>query len=203
MQPMSSAITGALEAVTQRRPTGTSPSEPGSGTLVQADEGQLRGWLARRTPAETDQALRTSLRSSLGVEVQVRTETRYPAEGGYYRIVVGCDVAAPDPEAQSRGRQMVENGSIGPTKEQAENWLVALQVATAGGRKSEIAQEVALDLYSGCLMRWPVDVAKEACQRLALKPRKGTAWFPTLAEIEAECERLGGGRRAMLASLRR
>ena len=41
MQPMSSAITGVLEAVTPHGSTGASPSETASGRLLTVDESQI------------------------------------------------------------------------------------------------------------------------------------------------------------------
>jgi hypothetical protein len=170
---------------------------------VSVPDETVRGWLlAQPSPEEADKALRTSLRSSLGVDCRIETSRRFPVEGGYYSVVVGCDLdLAPDanlPQALAR----IEAAMIGPTRKQAEDWLVMLQQACAGGRKSEAGQAVALEMYAGCLSRYPADIARTVCERLALLPRKGGNWFPTLAEINDACQRLASQRQFMFDRLR-
>jgi hypothetical protein len=164
-----------------------------------ADADVARAWLlAQPSPEEADKALVTSLRSSLAVEVTVDVSIRYPQSGGFRvhatgaRVLPGSD-AENIPQAASRMRAAL----TGPTKEQAEDWLVMLQAACAGGRRSEIGATVALELYAGCLMRFPADVAKAACMKLAMT----ATWFPTLAEINATCEALASSRRLLAHAL--
>ena len=166
---------------------------------VAGDEEAARGWLlAQPDPASADKALLTSLQSSLGVEVTVETELRFPVGGGFRVQAVGARVLPGSngeniPVAAARMRAAL----TGPTKDQAEDWLVMLQSATAGGRKSEAGTAVALELYAGCLMRFPADVAKAACMKLAMT----ATWFPTLAEINATCEALASSRRMLAQAL--
>lgn len=183
--------------------TGAEPGTTGSSVARTADADVARAWLlAQPSPEEADKALVTSLRSSLAVEVTVDVSIRYPKSGGFRvhatgaRVLPGSD-AENIPQAASRMRAAL----TGPTKEQAEDWLVMLQAACAGGRRSEIGATVALELYAGCLMRFPADVAKAACMRLALNPRPGGNWFPTLAEINEACEALASSRRLMTHAL--
>ena len=96
-------------------------------------------------------------------------------------------------------RSSVESAMIGPTQEQAEEWLVVLQAATSAGRRSEVTTTLALDLYAGCLRGFPTDVAFEACRALALSEE----WFPPLAKLNAKCEALVDDRRRMLAAIRK
>jgi hypothetical protein len=166
---------------------------------VAGDEEAARAWLlAQPSPEQADKALLTSLQSSLGVEVTVETELRFPVSGGYRVQPVGARVLPGSnadnlPQAAARMRGAL----TGPTKDQAEDWLVMLQAATAGGRKSEAGTAVALELYAGCLMRFPADVAKAACLKLALS----ATWFPTLAEINDTCEALASSRRLLAHAL--
>ena len=46
-------------------------------------------------------------------------------------------------------------------------------------------------------MRFPADVAKAACMKLAMT----ATWFPTLAEINATCEALSSSRRMLAQAL--
>jgi hypothetical protein len=111
-------------------------------------------------------------------------------------------LAVADPSAIPAAIARMEGSLVAPTKTQAEDWLVMLQAACAGGRKSDVGQMVALELYAGTLTRYPADVAREACQALALKERDGATWFPTLAEINSECERRTTPRQTMLHALK-
>ena len=200
MQRLSFETIGSLRPVLRpERLTGGGPGTTGSSVTVLADEEVARGWLlAQPDPAAADKALLTSLQSSLGVEVTVETELRFPVGGGFRVQAVGARVlpgsnAENLPVAAARMRAAL----TGPTKDQAEDWLVMLQSATAGGRKSEAGTAVALELYAGCLMRFPADVAKAACMKLAMT----STWFPTLAEINATCEALASSRRMLAQAL--
>lgn len=171
---------------------------------MSANAETVRGWLlAQPSPEAADEALRTSLQSSLGVGVTVRTEGRYPPNGEPYYVAAGCNLAITNEANVPAAVARLEAAMTPPTKTQAEDWLVMLQTACAGGRRSEVGQAVALELYAGTLSRYPADVARAACTSLALKKRDGTAWFPTLAELDAECERRAGPRYATLHALRR
>lgn len=203
MQPLSSAITGALEAVTPRSSPGGSPGTIGSSTSLSVNVETVRGWLLAQPSVEAaDEALRISLQSSLGVAVGLRTEGRFPENAPAYRVTVGAVLAVTNAENLPAAISRIESSLVAPTKTQAEDWLVMLQAACAGGRKSEMGQMVALELYAGTLTRFPADVAREACQALALKPRDGATWFPTLAELNSECERRTMPREAMLRALK-
>lgn len=199
MQRLSFETIGSLRPVlAPESSTGDGPGTTGSSVTV-ADAETVRGWLlAQPDPAAADKALLTSLQSSLGVEVTVETELRFPVSGGFRVKAVGARVLpgsneANIPQAAARMRAAL----TGPTKEQAEDWLVMLQSATAGGRKSEAGTAVALEIYAGCLMRFPADVAKAACLKLAMTER----WFPTLAEITDTCEAMASSRRLLAHAL--
>ena len=205
MQPLSSAITGVLSQVRQGESCdGTSPGATASRQLPTVSESSVRDWLlAQPTPAATDKALQTSLQSSHGVALEVRREARFPKEGGYYTVAAGCSIQLKPDATPEQALERMRHAMTPPTSVQAENWLAALQVATAGGRKSESGQELALSLYAGALTRYPADVARAACLDLAMIERPGGNWFPTLAEIISRCERAVGPRRVMVENLRK
>ena len=200
MQRLSFETIGSLRPVLRpESSTGPGPGTTGSSVTAMPDEDVARGWLlAQPDPAAADKALLTSLQSSLGVEVTVETELRFPVSGGFRVQAVGARVLPGSveeniPVAAARMKAAL----TGPTKDQAEDWLVMLQSATAGGRKSEAGTAVALELYAGCLMRFPADVAKAACFQLAMN----STWFPTLAEINATCEAMSSNRRLLARAL--
>lgn len=205
MQPMSSAITGAL-AETQRRVevTGTSPSKPGSVTSLPVPAEAARDWLLRQAnPEQADAALCRSLISTLGVTARARAEYRFPEGGQPYSVVSGYDLTIEDEAQIPAALAKIEQALTPATAEQCETWLVMLQAATARRADSEMSAAVAYTLYASELRQWPADVAKAACERLARgKPGlSGPNWFPTLAEVVQECERFAAPRKALYLSL--
>ena len=120
----------------------------------------------------------------------------FPPEGRPYPVPSGSSVKALDADSVSRAVARIEAAMTPPAKEQAEDWLVMLQAATAGGKRSDAGSVVALELYAGALSRYPADVARDACQSLATGK-----WFPTLGDLIDACERLAGPRKMMLQAL--
>lgn len=142
-----------------------------------------------------------SLASSLGSEVIFQTELRFPEGRATYSVVVGADVSMKDPAVRDRAIARMEAAQIRPTKEQTQQWLATLQISCAGGRKSQLEDTFQLEVYAVELGRYPADVAREACKLLARRGRGTTNWFPTLAEMLAECDRLSAPRKVILAAL--
>lgn len=156
-----------------------------------------RQWLIDRTPTEVDQALRTSLRSTLKIVLQEHKELRFPVEGGYRSELVAFSVIDPDGNAAA-ALARVEAALTPAETQQVQEWLVALQAATAGAKRSEVNMRVAYGLYTGALMRFPADIAKAVCEHFALKSK----WFPVLADVVEHCERLANPRFKMAEALR-
>ena len=152
--------------------------------------------LAQPSVAEADKALRTSLQSSLNVEVEVETRMMFPAEGKPYPVPSGSSVKALDADSVCRAVARLDAAMTPPAKEWAEEMLVILQAATTGGKRSAAGAAVALEVYAGALCRYPADVARDACMALATGK-----WFPTLGEIIDACDRLVSPRQAMLTAL--
>jgi len=206
VQQLSSATTGALELVTRRSSTGREPGTTGSSTSQIVSAEVARDWLLRQpNPEATDAALCRSLTSTLGVTATPRTEYRFPPDGDAYRVTVGCSFDIRDHAAIPAALDKIEQALTPASQEHCEGWLVMLQAATAHRADSGASSAVAYSLYAAELRQWPADVAKSACERLARgKPgQTGTNWFPTLAELVKECERLASNRRTIYAALQR
>ena len=192
MKQIGSEITGALSRV-QGASSSTGQQHGGTGVVsVEA----TRAWLVGRDPAEVDKALQTSLLSSLGVDSRMKHEWRFPPDAPAYKVAVGVEIDA-ERVKLPMAREKILAAMTPPTHEQAEQWLAMLQVATAGGRKSEEGAMLTLALYAGALTKFPADVAMKACENLALRVR----WFPTLGDIVAECEKLAAPRKALLGAI--
>jgi hypothetical protein len=120
-------------------------------------------------------------------------------------VTVGFDLEIASHDQIPAAMHKVAQAMTPATADQCEAWLVMLQAACARRADSDVTAAVAYSLYAAELRRWPADVAKAACERLARgKPgHTGPNWFPTLAELVAECERFAAPRRALYASLER
>lgn len=157
--------------------------------------------LVAQEPVTVTEGLRRWLRSSLNVTAMIRTEGRFPEDGAAYSVAVGCDLDGMSLARRTEAVDRVQAGMVPATAKDAASWVGALYAATAHAKGDKAALTVVLDLYTGCLMRWPADVAKHACINLALAQRAGPTWFPTLGEVEGECNRLGSPRRVLLDAL--
>lgn len=206
MQPLNSAITGAVDLVTQRSSVGQRPGTTESSKSAIVSVETARDWLLRQVnPEATDAALCRSLTSTLGVMAMPRTEMRFPADGPAYPVTVGCGFNIRDHAAIPAAIDKIEQALTPASPEHCEAWLVMLQAATAHRADTGATSAVAYSLYAAELRQWPADVAKSACERLARGKigQTGTNWFPTLADLVKECERLAANRKAIHAALKR
>lgn len=172
--------------------------------LTRREEADARRWLATKTPAQADAAIRHSLTSQLGVDVSVKREWRYPEDRPAYLVAITAGVSVQSTENVPLAISKLEAAMIPPTHEEAELMVSQLQQALGRRSSSEEASEIGLDLYVSILRRHPVDVAQAAVLELATEPRPGNAvgWFPTAPELEGVCRRYGQDRQAMLTALR-
>jgi len=172
--------------------------------LTSQEAAQARTWLASKTPAQVDEAIRRSLTSQLGVDVSVKREWRYPEDRPAYMVAITAGVTALSPENIPLAIAKLEAAMTPPTHETAELMVSQLQQALGRRSSSEEASEVGLDLYVSILRRHPLDVAQAAVLELATEPRPGnaTAWFPTAPELEGVCRRYAQDRQAILAGLK-
>lgn len=163
-----------------------------------------RDWLEARTPAQVDQELTTSLQSSLAVTLRTTREWRFPEGKPAYSVTTTTGAQGPSRENVDRAISRVEAAMTTVTRRQAETLIAQLTAATATRAQTGAMNEVKLDLFVDCLLRHPADVATAAIRTLATEPREngGTAWFPTLPELEGLCRQLSGDRLSMLQGLK-
>lgn len=154
-------------------------------------------WLEARQPQDTDSQLRASLESGLDVTLRPVREGKFPTDGTPYSVVVGYGLERMTEAKRDKALTRIRAACTPPDKRRAEEWLIAMQAGMARRREDEHGIEVALSLYGAVLGRFPADVAKEACMSITLTGK----WFPTVAEIEARCQRLGAARLALLRAL--
>lgn len=200
MQPLSSVTTGLAEAATQRKPTGAEPSALAS---PRSPDG-ARAWLAVRTPAQTDEAIRVSLRSQLGVDVRTRREWRHPEGKPSYPVEIMDGLTGLSTATQSQAIARVEAALTGPSKHDAGKLVAQMQAVLARRNNDADGAEIAFDVYVHVLMKHPMDVAKAVVERLCTEPREGgaTAWMPDPTVIEGLCREAEQPRLSLLAGLK-
>lgn len=199
MKSMDSAITGALSQV-QRAASSTGPrhGETASGTLPAVSASELRARLLRREPEDNDRELRHSLTSSLNVVFESEGRWMFPKNKPPYKQI-DREIVTGSPEAIRTAVRLVREAMEPPTQTQVEEWLAMLQVATAGGRRSELDSTLQLRVYASALASFPADVVKAACGRLA----RTEEWFPSLAKLIAKCKELSATRQELADRLRK
>jgi hypothetical protein len=138
-----------------------------NGGLTSQEQAKARAWLGTRKPAETDQAIRHSLTSQLGVSVNVKREWRYPEGKPPYQVTTSAGILAQSTDNVRLAIGKVEFASVPPSHEEAELMVSQLQQALARRASSEDAAEVGFDAYVHCLRRHPLDVAQAAVMELA------------------------------------
>lgn len=138
-----------------------------------------------------------SLTSSLGVEVSFDEEWRFPNDAPAYKIVRRANLEADKPENLPAARQKIQGAMTRPTFDQAEEWLATLQAACARRTDSEAMGALGLTLYASTLTMFPADIAKAVCVKMALRKTNGPNWFPSLSEINQECEKMATARTAL------
>lgn len=139
----------------------------------------------------------------MNVTALPKAEWRFPQDGDAYQITTGCDFKIEDEAVIPQAIAKIEQAMTPATQEQCEGWLVMLQASTARRADSDATSMVAYAVYTSELRKWPADVAKAACERLARGKlgHTGPNWFPTLAEIYHECQRMAAPREVMLSAL--
>lgn len=198
MQPLSSAITGALDrAATPPNLTGPPLGETASGRSLTASEARDR--LLAATPQETDQRLLTWLKSQ-GVVATPEVRLTYPATGGYRRDLTGFSFSGLSPAVQAWAVTAAVSAMTPATQDDCEGWIATMHACMAHRGSSETAVELVLSLYAARLRMYPADVAKAVCMAFTLRRDKPN-WFPTLSEVDEACEAATEKRAALLKSL--
>jgi hypothetical protein len=201
LSPLSAVVEQAVRGLkaSSLTPQHGSTGNGGSMSLTPED---ARARLVASSPTEVDQGLRQWLMSSLGAEPRMERDLRYPVSGGYYSITTGCTLAGLTPENAPKAVEMIRAAMTPPEIGQAEEWITALHLATAHRGAGEAGLETILNLYAGCLARYPADIAKAVCMKFALRREKPN-WFPTLSELDEAAETMTKDRQVMLDAARR
>jgi len=204
VQPMNSAITGALAQVeTLRNSTGQPPSATESARLPTVEEvAKARAWLVARKPAEVDQAIQALLTSQLGARVSENREWRFPPDKPAYQVVTSAGITGLSKETQPLAIAKARMALTPVSYEEAER--LASQLGILPRRNmSETTAETAFDVYIRMLMDHPADVATEVVRLYVTEPNAdgGPTWFPSPPEVEARLRARSAFRKALLEAV--
>lgn len=190
---------------TSAAPTGASTGNGGAGRQLTANPDASRAWLASQRPDTVDARIRASLKSQLGVSVNVKLKWMFPESQKSYQVPTSVGLTGLSTESLSAALAKVDAGFTPLTRDQAEQAMAQMDAVLSrrGGRDDDTAT-VVMDVFVNVLLSHPADVAVEAVRYFTFEPRKdgGVAWFPTPPELEAHCRVLSADRVALRTALR-
>lgn len=151
-----------------------------------------------KTPRERDKALRWQA-SSLGVRLDLQTETRFPSGPNgerlpSYDVVTGCSVGGSLGQAENMARIVRETMQSAP-KQTIEQWLAELSVMVIRKPGDEFSEALRLEAYASRLAEYPADIVHHVLLKRAWK------FWPAWEELEAVCKAMSSPRKWMLAAL--
>lgn len=207
MKPLSDISTIKSAAASGMENTSCTPrlGSTASGGMTTANPDASRAWLASQRPDTVDARIRASLKSQLGVDVNVKREWRFPEGKPPYQVATTAGLTGLSTQSQSAALAKIEAAFTPVNREQAEHMMAQMDaVLSRRGGRDDGAATVVMDVFVNVLLSHPADVAVEAVRHFTVEPRKdgGTAWFPTPPELESHCRLLSEDRLALRTALR-
>jgi len=195
VKPINSVISGLVSRA-QADANSTGQPHGGRGVATVAALAKLES----QAPSETDRNLLAWLESSLNVAAKPQARMMFPPEGGYYRRTTGFQVSGLTPENREAARQAVLSAMTRPPLDKCEEWIAGLHAVTARRGDDTATLDLTMSLYAACLAQYPADIAKGVCMAFAMRTVRPN-WFPTLSELNEQCEREAAQREQLLRSL--
>ena len=154
--------------------------------------------LAGSEPEETDRSLRALLTSCAGCECRpVEREWVDPKYGLDFEVVRYEFADSLSSEARHAIAERLAEAFEPADERTILAELTRLKLSTKARAETEDNQVLALTILAEECAEWPADVVRAALRRYA---RRET-WFPSLAEIRDELQRVGRRRRLMAEAL--
>ena len=190
------SVIGSLPTL-KSNPTGTPNSASGTQehanlpTLIEGEN------LQQQDAEETDKALLARLSLLLGRQPDARRQSLNDDGYGYTPVVVGYDLPTMTRDQAGAALALVIGTMEPASNQEIGKALAMLKSVTARRNEADADSEFAADVFLEELERYPRDVALDAMRRW----RRREKWFPTLAEIIAECDKLNRPRKALRFAL--
>jgi hypothetical protein len=186
--PNSSATTGTPS---RDKPALPSTGKPNGGRGVATrPSGPPSVWQADRgLEASFPEPLRTLLRS------KARYDSEFDALLGYDEL---SPAKTPAGEAMLDRARNALDAALAPAEPAAVlKMLARLKISTSSRNRDGDDAKLERRVFADELRRYPLDVVDEACRRWARREQ----WWPSIAEIVGECDRLVNWRRVTREAL--
>lgn len=179
MQPVSTVLTGAIEAISQtvENQTGTAISAPTSEELRMY--GELADLAGLSTPDEVDNALVGLLTSQLGLSVTLDTGRDWTQQRPFLRKVVNLSIRSPSREATRHALKILTMAEQPASAEEIMGWLAILRTLVRAPNNSEFEAELVLRAYCEKLREFPKDVVRY----VLTKWPDHSEWWPTWVDL--------------------
>lgn len=199
MQPLSTALTGTIEAIKSRveNQTGTAIS------AITSDESRLFGELIATgdlsSPDDVDEALVALLTSQLGLSVKLTITRDFSGKHPYRRELRDLALISPDEEATQTAIRVMTAAFQPATEQSAIGWLATLRTLVKARAASEFEAEITIRAYSEKLRDYPADIVQHV---LATWPDH-SEWWPSWHELKICLDECGVPRKALKQRLYR
>lgn len=186
----SSATTGMPRtAPTPGSEIGTRHSVPG------AVKRSVEDMIARDDPEATDRELEALLTRSVGLSFRPVEREFIDERYGYDSEVIAFEVESGD---RIVGRHIIETAMMPAPEPVIQASLARLRAATKARAVDGDDLAMTMQVMAEECAEWPADVVRAACKRWY---RRET-WFPSVAELRDEMQRLGRRRQLIADALR-
>jgi hypothetical protein len=182
MQPVSTALSGAIDAIKIRAssPTGTAISKHTSEELRMF--GELIAIADLSTPTEVDNALVVLLTSQLGLSIILETSNDWSGNHPYRRDIRKLVVDSPSLAASQNALRCMTIAETPATDEQAVGWLATLRTMVKARASSDFEYEITLHAYCEKLRNFPADIVQHVLRTWP----DNSEWWPCWHEL-LEC----------------
>lgn len=194
MQPVSTALTGAIEAINQaaKNQTGRAISEVTSEELRMF--GELADLAGLSTPDEVDNALVGLLTSQLGLSVTLDTRRDWTGERPFLRKVANASISSPSRDSTRQALKLLSIAEQPALDGEIMGWLAILRTLVRAPSHSDFEAELVLRAYCEKLREYPGDIVRHV---LTTWPDH-SEWWPTWVQLKQALSDVFTPRRALV-----
>ena len=194
MQPVSTALTGAIEAISQTVENQTGTAISGATSEELRMYGELVALADLSTPDEVDSALVGLLTSQLGLSVALDMRRDWTGQRPFLRKVADLSIRSPSREATKQALKLLSIAEQPALDEEVMGWLAILRTLVRAPNNSEFEAELVLRAYCDKLREFPADIVRHV---LAAWPDQ-SEWWPTWIDLKQALSDASTPRRTMI-----
>lgn len=171
---------------------------PPSGATGAVAKPMLPALLQGRDPEATDRSIVASLPPSIRSDLRPVTEETVDPTYGWDASLVRYEVPASSSPAWWQAREIVAAAIMPADVQTIRLELARLRVSTKARDMPTGDLAMTLQVLAEECAEWPPDIVRAACRRWARRE----VWFPSLAELRDELQRVGRRRRLLAKAFR-